>query len=339
MLAVRLSLGGLLCVAALSCGTRDENAGDGVGLPAVDFGPWTVRADSATLPRGRSGAWDDGLIDPGAMIYHQGLFHSFYNAIRTWPSPLAIGYAASEDGLIWQRRAGGPVFDGAGIAGSPWTIRANSVLAESDRWVLFYSAGPDRGMLHGWIGRASAPSPLGPWAAVGSAVLEPGAGGSWTAGAVGDAKVVPVAEGYVMFFTGIDGSGRRRIGRAVSADLEVWTALERPILEPGRSAAWDAEEVSDPSVARTPDGAWVMVYRGRGERGTGLGWARSDDGVTWEKAGEPFVRSWTRAEWSTIFFSALVPLQQRHYVYFEAADSPGGETQVYAAWRELSVER
>jgi predicted GH43/DUF377 family glycosyl hydrolase len=329
-----------LLVVTAACGAGGEGASQTDGrLPGVEFGPWQLDANRPALTRGDSGRWDDGLIDPGAMLYHRGQIHSLYNAIRTWPSPLGVGYATSTDGISWEREGVAPVLDAAAVAGAPWSIRATSVIAEGDEWTLVFSASEREGSLHGWIGRATASNPMGPWEADPAPLLRPGTGGAWMSQAVGDAKLVPIAEGYALYFTAIDGAGVRRIGRASSADMSSWTVGEAPVVELGAPGLWDAAEVSDPSVARTPDGGWVMIYRGNGDRGTGLGWATSTDGIIWGKAGEPFIRTWEQPHWSTVFFSALIALQERHHVYFEASDTLTGGTQVYHAWRDVSIVR
>lgn len=65
-----------------------------------------------------------------------------------------------------------------------------------------------------------------------------------------------------------------------------WTAMQRPILTPGKSGEWDELAVRTPSVVSTEDG-YVMFYGGFQESLSHIGQAFSADGLTWEKYDDP----------------------------------------------------
>jgi predicted GH43/DUF377 family glycosyl hydrolase len=319
---------GLSCLAAGACGGR----GDGAG-PAVEF---TVHGGNPVLPPGDTSAWDSGLVDPGAMIFHAGRFHMLYNGIPEWPHPLSVGYAASVDGVTWVRQAPEPVFDHRGVSFAGWGIRANSVIVEDGLWALYFSAGDREGALRGRIGRARADSPGGPWVPDADPVLLPGSDRSWDGAAVGDAKVVPVAAGYVMYYTGVDGEGVVRIGRATSADGVRWIKdAASPVLEPGSPGAWDEAGVSDPSVVRTAEGGWMMVFRSSDGDRSGLGVAFSADGVAWRRSSSNPIVTSESSSWSTVYFNAVLATQLRQFVYFEAQLSHTDRTAVHLVTRDL----
>src|SRR5688572_26022572 len=61
------------------------------------------------LQQSNNPKWDNQFIDPGAMVYHDGMFHMFYNGINGFPAPVGVGYATSSDGYHWTRQTNEPV--------------------------------------------------------------------------------------------------------------------------------------------------------------------------------------------------------------------------------------
>lgn len=321
---------GLACLATGACSGPEDGSG-----PAVEL---AIHNANPVLPPGEASAWDGGLVDPGAMTYHAGRFHMLYNGIPEWPHPLSVGYAASVDGLTWVRQVPEPVFDHRGVSFAGWGIRANSVIVEDGGWALYFSAADEERALRGRIGRARATGPGGPWVADADPVLLPGPSGSWDSDAVGDAKVVPVAAGYAMYYTGVGEDGVARIGRATSADAVRWTKDDdaSPVLGPGSPGAWDEAGVTDPSVVRTAEGGWMMVYRSSGRERSGLGVAFSGDGIAWRKSSSnPVVTNASSPSWTTVYFNAVVATQERQFVYFEAQLSETDRTAVHLVTRNL----
>ncbi|HEX2993110.1 MAG TPA: hypothetical protein VHO49_20645, partial [Anaerolineales bacterium] len=65
--------------------------------------------ENPVLPHRARPSWDSQFIDPGAMVYHQGQFHMFFNGISRFPAPVGVGYATSIDGFEWTRQSEEPV--------------------------------------------------------------------------------------------------------------------------------------------------------------------------------------------------------------------------------------
>ena len=76
---------------------------------------FVLHSSDPVLPAGPQEAWDSGLVDPGAVILHGGVYHMFYNGIRKWPAPLSVGYATSPDGLRWTRATPEPLLTTSGV--------------------------------------------------------------------------------------------------------------------------------------------------------------------------------------------------------------------------------
>jgi predicted GH43/DUF377 family glycosyl hydrolase len=235
---------------------------------------------------------------------------------------------------VWRRESPEPVFTLADLPYPAWSLRANSVIVEDGEWVLYFSVASRERWLIGEVGRATATSPLGPWAVDPVAVLVPGEVG-WDAAGVGDAKVIPTVDGYAMYYTGVSESGERSVGRAISTDGVAWTKDPTPVLRAGVRGGWDASGVSDPSVGRGPDGGWIMAFQGSSANGSVLGWDTSADGRRWTKLGSPLVAPTSLAVFDVIFYNALIVTQSWHAVLFEAGIGDSGTTQVYRIARDI----
>src|SRR5687768_6024087 len=62
---------------------------------------FTLFSAEPVVTRGERDEWDGRYTDPGAVVYHDGLFHMFRNGFRGWPASVQIGYLTSPDGLNW----------------------------------------------------------------------------------------------------------------------------------------------------------------------------------------------------------------------------------------------
>lgn len=284
--------------------------------------------------------WDSTFRDPGAVIYHAGQFHMFYNGINGWPRPVGIGYATSADGVQWKIQAKEPVFSVAnfeafGLYNGPNQF-ATSVLVEDDgTWVLYYYTLSGRSFSgRQSIGRATAPAPTGPWVADPEPVLTNGPEGAWDAMQVGSANVIKTDAGYVMYYDGMGAGNKSMIGLATSPDGKKWTkyddpattealfAESDPVLQP-TAEAWDATRVLEPNVVKTENG-WAMVYiatTGKQKFSTPLtefGYALSPNGITWTKAeNNPVLSSKDFPAWAGVYLVSMVARQDQWFLYFD----------------------
>jgi predicted GH43/DUF377 family glycosyl hydrolase len=261
---------------------------------------------------GLAGYWDAELTGPGAVLFHQGLFHMFYNAVSDPSEPGSIGYAISEDGYVWQR-VSKPVLTSSDVAYASFTIESSTVLVQADgTWVMYFNTqDANRWQAPAVIGRATAPHPTGPWTPDESPVMGPGRSESWDSQGVRDPEVIKTDDGYVMYYTGFSDRWRiwgSWIGMATSPDGINWEKYDNPattealfaesdvVIE--RGADWEVYEVRNPQVRRTAT-EWQMFYLGApGFDGkTSIGYASSLDGVT----------SWSRFETNPVVVPQDVP--------------------------------
>ncbi len=249
--------------------------------------------------------WDGGEIEPGAVIFHDGLFHMFYNGNVREAEAFAIGYATSADGRSWNRIAKQPLIDLADIDNEGLNVAANSVLIEVDgTWVLYLSIAHNPRRYTGFVMRATASSPMGPWQIHPNPVLTPGEKNiDWDGSRVGRVSVNPTADGYVMHYTGwgrlvVDGYNeeRGRIGLAYSEDGINWEKYNDPattdplflrsdpvLVQDTTDASWEKNQVFNPNV-QFENGRWTMAYQSENYYAEGLvGYATSDDGINWQR--------------------------------------------------------
>lgn len=225
-------------------------------------------------------------INPGAVLFHDGKFHMFFNSFTGWPGVIKVGYATSTDGYRWQMVQDAPVFTTDQIPFGKGQADVSVVLVmDDDTWVIYFHT-----ISEGQIGRATATSPLGPWLVDADPVLVPGPKGAWDQTWLGWPSVVKDGDELRMYY-GAKAGGNFAIGMATSTDGIHWMKYNDPttkgslyvesdpVFTPG--ADWEFNKVDRPRLVKTPDG-WIMLY----QAGTAIeqrGLAISRDGIRWEK--------------------------------------------------------
>lgn len=229
---------------------------------------------------------DNLYINPGAVLFHGGKFHMFFNSFTGWPGVIKVGYATSEDGYHWQMFQEAPVFTTNQIPYGKGQADVSVVRVMDDGiWVMYFHT-----ISEGQIGRATAASPLGPWLVDADPILVPGPEGAWDHAWLGWPNLVQDGNEFRMYY-GAKAGGDFSIGMATSTDGIHWSkyndpstkdilyAESDPVFTPG--AKWESNKVDRPRVVKTPNG-WVMLY----QAGTAIeqrGLAISRDGIRWEK--------------------------------------------------------
>jgi hypothetical protein len=250
--------------------------------------------DSPILSPGAKGQWDAVSVRFPQVVLYKGTYYLFYGTFQTMIAPVAIGYATSSDGLHWTKFAQNPVLSGSGAGFDAFGVTRPVVMVQPDgTWVMYYDGIPAPNNVFGTgIGRATAPSPGGPWIRNATPVLETGSQGEWDAHFLFPDSIVMDGNQYVMYY-----SAGFMVGRATSADGIHWTKYNDPttagnftesdpVLQLGLSGSWDSALAWGSSVQHTQNG-WEMFYYGgndlNGGPGVKIGYAYSADGITWTK--------------------------------------------------------
>lgn len=278
--------------------------------PAPDF-LFTPHAQNPVLDRGAAGAWDGdcGTIYAPQVVEQDGVYYLFYTgSCDRGGRPSAIGVARSDDGVTWTRSDQNPILTPDSTGHDAMCVSAGVPFVDGDTWTLYYAAnsqpcaGPGR-----YIGRATAPTPDGPWQRDSSPVLEAGSEGAWDSGFIMPHTVLRTDDGYVLFYS----AGEeflvplpRRIGMATSADGIHWTKFDDPttteapyaesdpLLAVGADGALTPFEVWTFDVLHTEDG-WEMFYSATCPRAADqtcpgfIAYAHSHDGIHWQTYAEP----------------------------------------------------
>jgi predicted GH43/DUF377 family glycosyl hydrolase len=323
-------------------------------VPTVSPTPAKIQVFNLISPdpivaNGESSDWDSRYTDPGAVIYHDGVFHMFRNGFRGFPATSQVGYVTSTDGKTWiEQNNGEPIFKSEEVDYAKIAIYASSVIVEDDgTWVMYFytwdvGAYP---ISESVIGRATASAPEGPWKADAKPVLVNGSAGEWDENQVLAPHVIKNEDGYIMYYSGSDSKGKQQIGMATSSDGINWKkyndpttsqpfAESDPVLKP-EEKKWDSGWVHQPRVFETNNG-WVMMYRGTKTvdgQSMAIGIATSTDGIVWERFAENPVfshRQINRAGY--MWFHNALLVNDIYYLFIEGDINQ--TTNIYLATHE-----
>ncbi len=315
---------------------------------------FTVYSDKPIVPKGQPGTWDDRFTDPGAVIYHDGMFHMFRNGFRGFPAESHVGYVTSPDGFTWTKQGDDPIIETKDVPYAKIAMYASSVIFEGGCWVLYFytwdsSSFPSSSV----IGRATE-CIIGPaiaeWKVDPEPLLKPGAVGDWDEKQVLAPHVIQIGNKYIMYYSGVGASGVQQIGIATSPDGFTWTkyndptTVDKPFVEsdpvftPGDKGAWDGSWVHQPRVFQTSNG-WIMIYRGVSDRNGAnmkLGLATSVDGIHWERyAGNPIFEPSDIKGARQFWFTNAVLKDDVLYLFVEGDISQ--TTQIYLATHQGEI--
>lgn len=277
----------------------------------------------ALLGPGAAGAFDERANFTVMALREGGVTRLYYGGgdatgacaginDSTW----RIGLAESTDGVTFTRvagdQAGGAILD-AGAAGAfdaKLTYKP-MVLHDGATWRMWFN-----GSAHAFncpagelaldrrIGYAESPDGVH-WtrrydgAGPGGSVLPLGPPGAIDAQQVGYVWVMKDGAEYRMYYSANDATNTWRVALATSADGRSWVKvpgklLGGAVLDVGPFGAFDAACAYQPTVVKERDLLWRMWYRGcevpgpfgGPSRGT-IGYAESNDGITWVKIPQP----------------------------------------------------
>jgi hypothetical protein len=136
-------------------------------------------------------------------------------------------------------------------------------------------------------------------AGLGGSVLPLGPPGSIDEQQVGYVAVIKDGAGYKMFYSANDATNTWRVALATSTDALHWTKVPGKlaggaILDTGPDGAFDFACAYQPTVVKERDQLYRMWYRGCVARGAAngpskgtIGYAESNDGITWIKLPQP----------------------------------------------------
>ena len=121
------------------CGFDGSIYRSGLAISAYGSG-WEKYAGNPVLDLGDSGQWDNMVII-SSVIFEDSMYKAWYCGRESTTGIWRVGYATSEDGIIWEKYAGNPVLD-IGEQGQ-WDdtdIQMVSVLHNNGIYEMWYGA-------------------------------------------------------------------------------------------------------------------------------------------------------------------------------------------------------
>jgi len=245
-------------------GTRGSDFKPRLGeATSADGSTWTkvpvsVPDGGALFGLGNHAAFDNGGERDPSVLYDSGSYDVYFTGLDSGATA-SIGLASTPqvagtkqpDNASWSSRT---QVLGTGFDGSP--VSHPSVIKDGSTYVMYYTdmAGTPS------IGRATSGSAGGPFASSPtSAVLSPGAAGTFDASGVKDPVVVKVLTGdYRMLYTGVDADGIERAGLATSINGSTW-AKQGVVLNPSLTP-FAADETGVEPTGMLVDGTTLHVW-------------------------------------------------------------------------------
>jgi hypothetical protein len=253
-------------------------------------GPFAKHPDNPIFDVGKGDAWDNAVVSEAKVVFDGQTYHLWYAARQrletptgTQRSPMLAGYATSGDGLRWTRHPDNPVMS----PGPPGAPDANHVyppyvLYDGEGYRMWYSAHD----FEEWSINYAVSEDGATWERhPANPLMRAAHDGRWDGNFISEPSVLWNGQRLEMWYNGgSERTGTLRVGYAWSDDGLLWHkwAPDDWVLDVGLLGAWD-----DFSVARVHviyDGErYQMFYEGHDAASWRLGYARSDDGVTWHK--------------------------------------------------------
>jgi len=247
--------------------------------------------------------WDASVTGTPSVLFINGTYHMWF--VGNDPDPIgSIGYASSPDGINWTKYAGNPVLTAEPVDGwNEKTVYEPNVIFVDSLFHMWYTSSNDP-LLPGPIHIHHATSADGlTWSKDmdHNPVLSPGPVGSWDYKWVDSHCIIRVDTVYHMWYAGCNLNGVR-IGHATSADGINWLKdVNNPVLTFDALGSWEYPKsegrVEGPNVIY--DGSkFHMWYIGGNHSAWKVGYATSDDGVTWLKnENNPVLKTGTAGSW------------------------------------------
>jgi hypothetical protein len=200
---------------------------------------WEKDSSNPVLEVGTAGSWDQVGIQVGSVIFDDDTYHMWYYSWNNSGS-VRIGYATSEDGVVWSKYESNPVM----VPSDPWennTVRKPIVLFDGVKFCMWYSGGA----YNEWrTGYATSPDGINWTKYVNNPVLDWGEAGSWDDYAAAYCSVLldTVDNIYKMWYSGSDAEWSYQTGYA-TAQLNINVPDDYETIQAAINAAQDGNVV------------------------------------------------------------------------------------------------
>ncbi|MBN1954803.1 MAG: hypothetical protein JW900_07110 [Anaerolineae bacterium] len=242
-----------------------------IGLATSTDGlTWTKHAANPVLTVGLPGAWDNTEVSFATLLYDGQTYSTWYSGYDG--TYRQIGYAWSNDGLVWTRHPTPVLSYGADDAWDNNLVGNASVLFDGTQYHMWYG-GWQSPVGHWRIGHATSPDGLAWTKDPANPVFDLGPADSWDDDHVKSPSVLYDGQTFQLWYGGWDdvdygADSNGRIGWATSGDGTNWTrGPANPVFDPA-GGVWDPQWAADPEVILDGD-LYHLWYTG-GVTWTGL---------------------------------------------------------------------
>jgi len=247
----------------------------------AETGQWVKYSGNPVLSP-TPGGWDAREVLMPRLLYDGTIFRMWYLGYRseTELNLGKIGYATSQDGIAWTKHPDPVLTPGSQGAWDASSVWGGSVIWNGSKFVMWYR-GEGRGFEEGAVGLATSSDGVSWTKYAANPVLK---ATSIDKAELGHPYVIWDGSEYKMWYNGRSDSGKMRIFLATSGDGIAWTKRTSPVVSTSASG-WDAGWVYCPTVIfdGSKYGMWYSAMD-RNYQYRGIGYATSDDGVSWRKS-------------------------------------------------------
>jgi predicted GH43/DUF377 family glycosyl hydrolase len=245
---------------------------------------WTKDPNNPVFS-GVVGTWYENVILP-FVLYNSdsSRYEMWFTASTNGDSPFRIGFAVSPDGIAWTEHPS-PVLEPDAGTWDEATVEGSMVLRENGEYKMWYTSwSPSDNK--GKIGYATSSDGINWTKYSGNPIMVPDTA-AWEAGGPLYPGIIIFQGGYKMWYAGYNVEyTSAMIGYATSSDGITWQRDidNNPVLTIGAPGEWDFNGITTPHI-NLIDSTYHLWYTARPYSGNPrqVGYASSDDGITWTK--------------------------------------------------------
>jgi len=267
-------------------------------------------------------AWDDLAVINPTVIYEDWTYKMWFGG-RNVGLPIQIGYATSQDGVVWDELTEPVLTVGSGDDFDAQDLKAFSVLHDDNEYKMYYTATNSESTPR--VGLATSPDGI-VWTKYDqNPILDLGQPGSWNESKALNASVIKRDDTYFMWFSGRNENMEIGIGLAYSIDGISWTVEpQNPVFMMDPSIDWESNYPTFPAVIEREDGSFLMAYMGFDGLYRQVGIAYSPDGIQWTRyPGNPVIPHGQVGSWNeeTSTGPSIAIMESGHYQLWYAGNS------------------
>ncbi|MFZ5917678.1 MAG: hypothetical protein ACOYZ7_12135 [Chloroflexota bacterium] len=207
---------------------------------STDGVAWERFAGNPLMRAAHDGRWDENFISEPSVLWNGTHFEMWYNGGSDRTSTLRVGYAWSEDGLVWHKWQPDEWLLDVGPLGAwdDFSVARVHVLYDGERYQMFYEGHDGNANMSWRLGYASSEDGTSWTKDAANPILDMGAPGDFDSHTVSEPYVIFDGQTYWLYYSGYDGD-KYRIGLATAPPVyESQGSFVSPPLDAGEPIYW-----------------------------------------------------------------------------------------------------